>query len=963
MRYRFTIAFIFFICAIYKAAGQQLSFIKYTVQDGLVANPVRCIYQDHKGFIWIGTYEGLSRYDGYRFTNYSTTNGLSHNFVNSLFEVNDKLLIAENNGAIDVIRNSTIQKGYKLTSAVNSFYAYKGRLLFSTDTSGIHEYKDDKVSRIAQEKTGHSLGSFAALNDSLLLMDGVDNNLVVFTNEFKIFALLRNLKTTFNALMVDSQKRPWLCTSNGLKLLSLPDLQTSKISFASLPPDFDIDPLRTSQVTAITEEPDGSFWIGTDKGLFHLFDKNNYQVFTEKDGLPSSAISTIYRDRENNLWIGTALGLAKWVANNNVSFFNAERKDFKNDIYSIHLLKEQKYLLNTQHGLQLFDFRSKEFTDLKKNKEPPQIIIDNSSPIMTFAGKTIGVFNDVSHTISPLIQLDTLVPEVYGACKTNSGKIFLASGKGLFAVVNGTAKQILPFRITCLLDDKQGNLWAGSWLNGLHRIKINNDPSAENFETKDFTSLIEQKEIRELFLDSHKNVWVGTRYGGAWCLVPKESDSYSAIQFNRRKGLMSDWIRSFGETSSGDIWIGTYLGLDRLVKLPNGYRVFNFSKATNFFAQVDQIMPAGNDQWICVANLGIAYFTDKQLHTTTPLQASILTVSLGTGDHKLSLISPAEKIFLKPYQNTARFDFSALGFANEKQILYSYRLKGSSDTTWSNPENIHEASYASLSPGNYTFEVRTLGWNGELGQPASFSFVIATPFWKQWWFMALCFLVVAALVYALYRYRIRQIMQIQKVRNSIATDLHDDIGSALTNISILAELSSKKNQQQSFAENLPSKISEESALAQQALDDIIWSVNSKNDTLNQTTARMRRYAAEILEPIGINCEIDFSDVPVDYKLNMEQRKDIYLVFKECLNNIIKHAGARNVEIKISLVRNIFILNMKDDGKGFEHPLLTERNGLKNIQSRVRRWEGKIDIDSKPGIGTAIHCEFPLASPK
>jgi signal transduction histidine kinase len=295
--------------------------------------------------------------------------------------------------------------------------------------------------------------------------------------------------------------------------------------------------------------------------------------------------------------------------------------------------------------------------------------------------------------------------------------------------------------------------------------------------------------------------------------------------------------------------------------------------------------------------------------------------------------------------------------------LYSYRLKGISDTSWSTPANIHEASYESLSPGNYTFEVKTLGWNGEYSAPATFSFFISTPFWKQGWFIGLCALLVAAMVYGLYRYRIKQIMRLQQVRNTIATDLHDDIGSALTNISILAELSRNKNQQNVFAENLPGRISEESTLAQQALDDIIWSVNSNNDNLNQTMARMRRYAAEVFEPIGINCKIDFENIPNDHKLNMEQRKDIYLVFKECLNNIIKHASAKNVFIKIDLERNLFNLKIQDDGKGFDTLKQTDRNGVKNIRERVQRWNGKLAIHSSTGEGTTVDCSLPLASPK
>jgi ligand-binding sensor domain-containing protein len=134
------------ICVLfYLSKAQQVNFIKYTVYDGLVANPVRCIYQDSKGFLWIGTYDGLSRYDGYKFTNYTTSNGLSHIVINSLFEIDGKLLIAENNGAVDVIYNNRIQKNLKLGSPVNVITAFKDRVLLSTDENGLHEYKNDSI--------------------------------------------------------------------------------------------------------------------------------------------------------------------------------------------------------------------------------------------------------------------------------------------------------------------------------------------------------------------------------------------------------------------------------------------------------------------------------------------------------------------------------------------------------------------------------------------------------------------------------------------------------------------------------------------------------------------------------------------------------------------------------------------------------------------------------------------------
>src|SRR6187401_1568384 len=134
-----TILLIILNTVLLQATGQQLTFEKYTMNNGLVANAVRCIYQDRKGFIWIGTYEGVSRYDGYKFANYTNTNGLSHNFINSIIEIDDQLLIAENDGAIDIIQNNQIQKRLMAASAVNTIRPYKDRLLVTTDGSGLYE--------------------------------------------------------------------------------------------------------------------------------------------------------------------------------------------------------------------------------------------------------------------------------------------------------------------------------------------------------------------------------------------------------------------------------------------------------------------------------------------------------------------------------------------------------------------------------------------------------------------------------------------------------------------------------------------------------------------------------------------------------------------------------------------------------------------------------------------------------
>jgi ligand-binding sensor domain-containing protein/anti-sigma regulatory factor (Ser/Thr protein kinase) len=946
-------AFHCFICVC--SFAQQVFFKSFTVQDGLVANPVRCIYQDNRGFIWIGTFEGLSRYDGYKFTNYTTNNGLSHNFINSFYQLGDQLLIAENSGAVDIVQNNSIRKGLQLTSAANAIISDKRRILMTTDTSGIFEYRDGKI--IQRNKLGSvALGHVVIYNDSLLLADGVDNNLVFYDTDLKVVRWIKNLGIHFYFLFRDSKQRVWACTSQGLKLLPGDVKKDQSFSFQPLPSLFNFAPVSQAEVYSMVEEKEGGFWIGTGKGLIHLFADGSYQVYNEKDGLPSSSINTLFFDKENNLWIGTSLGLARWVSKNNVIFFNTEKKQFKNDLYSIQMLPDKKIILTSQHGLQQLDFATKEFKDIGPPGHGSCIPVTGTWPLLVIRQNTICVLDESNNTLKKIQKLDKEISVVSSACAQSPENIFLGSFNGLFAVHSSSIKQLLPYRVTSLITDKNGVVWVGTWTNGLYRIEVKKKDSIF-YDVKEITFLSGQKEIRSLYEDSKKNMWVGTRYGGLFRLAPK-LNGYEVKRFNRKTGLMSDWIRTVTELENGDMWIGTFLGLDRLVKEPDGYRVFNFSKATNFFAQIDGIASVGNNNWICLANTGLAIFHDEELHKTSPLPVTFLSAGFGVLGNRLTLFSFSDNIVLSHKQNTARFEFSALGFSNEKQVLYSFRLKGSSDTAWSRPENIHEAFYASLAPGKYTFQVRTIGWNGQLGTPESLFLRIKAPFWNQWWFYILCIVVIALFFYSLYRYRISHLLRVQKVRNSIATDLHDEIGSTLTNISVLSELSDKTLDQPEKLRHYLQRITEEANASGQALDDIIWSVNTTNDTLSEMMTRMRRFASELFDHTDTQYHFTLEEGSADKKLDMEQRRDIYLVYKEALNNIYKHASAKNVFIRLAWINHLLEMEIKDDGQGFDPKHSTHRNGLKNMKSRIDKWKGTVTIESAQYKGTMILVKLP-----
>jgi len=195
--------------------------------------------------------------------------------------------------------------------------------------------------------------------------------------------------------------------------------------------------------------------------------------------------------------------------------------------------------------------------------------------------------------------------------------------------------------------------------------------------------------------------------------------------------------------------------------------------------------------------------------------------------------------------------------------------------------------------------------------------------------------------------------KIQRVRNRIATDLHDDIGSTLTNISILSQLGNNNLQQPQLAARYLDRIAEEVNASGQALDDIIWSVNSNHDTLEEMLVRMRRFAAELFDQSNVECKLELKQTVSGKKLNMEQRRDLYLIYKESLNNIYKHANAQRVYVELKMNKNTLTLTIRDDGKGFDPQIETDRNGLKNLKTRAEKWKGEMVISSQPQGGSVV----------
>jgi ligand-binding sensor domain-containing protein/two-component sensor histidine kinase len=939
--------------------AQHVIFKTYTAQDGLVANPVRHIFQDSKGFLWIATWEGLSKYDGNKFTNFTTANGLSHNLVNDVYETKEgKILVAENNGSLDVIEHDVVvKKGLISNTTINRFFTLKnGKVLACTDGKSLFEFEQDSLKKLTPTLMTNSFSFFAEWNDSFLV-GANDGYTSVLDKQYNIVASSVNTTGSVYCLYTDSKKRLWAGTTQGLKLLTLTPKPKSAINFNNVP--FNIPALTKGVVSSFLEDVYGAFWIGTSNGIIHIAPDGKWQEYTSKDALLPGQINCIFQDKEKNIWVGGNFGLSKLVTQNSINVFTSGGSGLLSSASQLAYLSKELLLLKTSPLPQIFNKNTNQFTTLPtdaSNVYSGFIRADSNLVFFDFVKNNLIHYSKYSKRSYPIDKLNitTTIPDKEGSIIVGhlGGIVFLRNDKQ----INFTE---VPHRITSLVYDKKGDIWAGTWANGLYHIQYHIKDDSVYSKTEDMSYLIRSKEIRSLFEDRDGNIWVGSRYNGVYCISKNKTKDYAVHNWNDKNGLMSGFIITMAQDRDGSMWIGTILGLDKLAKSDTGFRVHNFSRLTNLYTPVFSILPDSNKQLWVATSSNLLHILDGELENKPPLQVYITSVWLGSGKNKFNALTMGKEISLPHNQNQAEFEFSAAGFINEKQILYSYRLLGSEDTTWSQPENRHSFFYASLKPGRYHFEVRTLGWNGKYGDAAVFSFVIRPPFWQTWWFITIAILCTGVLLYLFYRYRINQLVKLQKVRNSIATDLHDDIGSSLTNISLLAELGNKNIEDPQQAKLFISRISEEASSSGQALDDIVWSINTQNDSLEQVVARMRRYAAEVFDGANIDYILQMDEQFASHKLSIEQRRDLFLIFKESVNNIYKHAKATQVHITLGIYKNRLQLCITDNGKGFNTTAVTHRNGIKNIEQRIRNCKGKLNIRSAAGKGTIIEIDMPV----
>ncbi len=556
--------------------------------------------------------------------------------------------------------------------------------------------------------------------------------------------------------------------------------------------------------------------------------------------------------------------------------------------------------------------------------------------------------------------------------------------------------------------DRQGYLWALSGRN-LYRLDVGTRAIRDSFSFHNFSPATE-KSFHSLYLyhletNAAGHAWLGSSQG-LWLARPGEKQ-FTLIHPGNDKGkwLRDKLIKSMAMDDQDRLWIG-YNGdgldifdtrtmqtvpwpqgaalparqINDLAYTPGGYilapttegliAIHGATLDYQIFGAEDGLISQFMDKGLWVAPDGMVFINQGDrlnvFHESClqikrdKLQLNILRLKVNDAEQDLSLfLDSVSHMTLPYYSNNISLSFSAMHWLYPFKTQYRYRLRAEqSPAEW---VDITEPSVQlnALPPGSYMLELAAKGAGGAESHPKVLYIDIRPPFWVRSWFLALCSALLLLLLYEAYCFRLRQLNKQANVRDTISRNLHDDIGSSLSNIQILTELAQRNLGERHEASTFLERAGEDIRRISEALSEIVWNVNPKYDDLQFLFARMRRYAADALEGMDIRYELDFPEEAVKLKMGMEQRRDFYLIFKESIHNLVKYSRAQTATVKVEIQQRRVLLEVGDDGIGFSIKDVSTGTGLISMQQRAKKWKGQLTVQSAPGKGTLVWLSMPL----
>ncbi len=987
------------------------SFSVFGKQHGLLHHIVTCLLEDRSGNIWFGTAGGVSKYDGRSFTNYTEREGLINNDVRSILEdKSGNIWFGTLGGGVSKFDGRSFthitEKEGIINNNVRSILADKsGNIWFGT-AGGVSKYHSKSFTHFTTKEGLSNNDVYTILEDrSGNIWFGTGGGVSkfdgwTFTNFTEREGLINNEVYT---ILQDKSGNLLFGTGGGV----------SKFDGRSFTNFTEKEGLSNNRVFSTLEDRFGNIWFGTFNGI-SKYDGQSFTNFTEREGLSNNDIYTILEDKSGNIWFGTAGGGVSKYNNQPFTHFTENEGLSKNYVFSLLEDTSGNIWFGTWGGgVSKFDgksfaqFGEKEGLDIHIRS----ILQDKSGNIWFATYK--GVVRYDNRTFVYFTEKDGLINnDVNSIIEDKSGNLWIGTAGGISkyngqSFINFTKKEGLSNNyIFCIREDRSGNIWFGTD-GGVSKYDGQSLPAGQ----ANFTHFTEKEGLTNnavitILEDKLGNFWFGTVGGGI-----TKYDGHSMTNFTEKEGLINNFIASILEDKRGNLWFGTRFGLSELtaqksalfserVKLNKIYESDIFFKNYKY---VDGFLGIGCNSnailqskdgtiWIGT-NTGVTAFNPNvESRDTIPPNIQITAIKLfneniawpklkqkkdssfllGNGirvenfqfDGPSNWYNIPEHLSLAYKNNYITFDFIGITMSQPQNVKYQYKLEGM-DENWSSLTTNTSAPYGNLPQGNYTFIVKAMNNEGYWSNEFKYTFTIRPPWWKTWWFRILAITFLLVLIFFIsrfiYVYNLRKQknilekqLAVQYERQRISSDLHDEIGSTLSSINIYAGLAKKETNKDSFLDAINQNVSD----VINKLDELVWSINPKNESTTSIVNRLRSYAEPITQAREISFEIENELPDADIKLTVEITHDIYLVAKELINNAIKHSKCKHIRVKFSRQQKKLLLIVEDDGIGYdETSIRKDRKGLSNIAQRVATMKGNITTENSNG--TRITISIPV----